>query len=189
MNVCTRCDHSWTPRTNSARCPKCNSPYWNVPRREKVFYDPAKDRPIKDALDRYIIDIHSGNITAAAYHLGVSYPKLAKLYKGEGHVIPDTIARQLVAPVLQPEIVPDAEILLPLPHMRNTYAPDFLEYYSDDSHKAECLSFREYIRSEFEGDVSLFCKAKNVVKRDALDAYTGRTRVSGYILSITCIKQ
>lgn len=34
---CLRCDHEWLRRTLDklpARCPGCNSPYWNQPRRE-----------------------------------------------------------------------------------------------------------------------------------------------------------
>lgn len=32
---CTRCGHGWYPRTPESpkKCPKCNSPYWNTPRR------------------------------------------------------------------------------------------------------------------------------------------------------------
>lgn len=31
---CHRCGHRWTPRKNEVRlCPKCNSPYWDRPRR------------------------------------------------------------------------------------------------------------------------------------------------------------
>lgn len=35
---CERCNHEWVPRDrdNEPRvCPKCKSPYWNTPRREK----------------------------------------------------------------------------------------------------------------------------------------------------------
>lgn len=32
---CLRCGHTWTPRKqNPERCPKCNSPYWNKPRKK-----------------------------------------------------------------------------------------------------------------------------------------------------------
>lgn len=34
---CERCDHEWVPREAGQEprvCPKCKSPYWNVPRRE-----------------------------------------------------------------------------------------------------------------------------------------------------------
>jgi len=35
---CERCGHIWTPRDTSKEpmvCPKCKSPYWNIPRRRK----------------------------------------------------------------------------------------------------------------------------------------------------------
>jgi Zn finger protein HypA/HybF involved in hydrogenase expression len=37
---CERCFHEWVPRANTPAnppktCPKCGSPYWNVPRKEK----------------------------------------------------------------------------------------------------------------------------------------------------------
>lgn len=35
--TCTRCGHSWTPRTGKPprNCPGCNSPYWDKARKEK----------------------------------------------------------------------------------------------------------------------------------------------------------
>lgn len=32
---CERCDHEWVPRVDHSPrvCPKCKSPYWNVPRK------------------------------------------------------------------------------------------------------------------------------------------------------------
>lgn len=34
--LCLRCGHAWTPRSAEppARCPECDSPYWNRPRRQ-----------------------------------------------------------------------------------------------------------------------------------------------------------
>jgi len=34
---CERCGHEWVPRGEEepAVCPKCKSPYWNKPRRQK----------------------------------------------------------------------------------------------------------------------------------------------------------
>jgi hypothetical protein len=34
---CLRCPHEWYPRTpkEPVICPKCKSPYWNVPRKIK----------------------------------------------------------------------------------------------------------------------------------------------------------
>ena len=36
---CTRCDHQWVPRKSTDGeprvCPKCKSPYWNKPRKNK----------------------------------------------------------------------------------------------------------------------------------------------------------
>ena len=35
--LCERCQHHWAPRRNSTQepkvCPKCKSPYWNIPRK------------------------------------------------------------------------------------------------------------------------------------------------------------
>ena len=35
---CTRCGHVWYPRQpqNPEVCPKCKSPYWNKPRKERA---------------------------------------------------------------------------------------------------------------------------------------------------------
>src|SRR4051812_48348200 len=34
---CLRCGHSWQPRKPVIKwCPKCNSPYWNKPRRKDL---------------------------------------------------------------------------------------------------------------------------------------------------------
>lgn len=35
---CERCEHKWVPRQVTSEpkvCPKCKSPYWNVPRKHK----------------------------------------------------------------------------------------------------------------------------------------------------------
>jgi len=35
---CERCEHEWIPRNKEdepAVCPKCKSPYWNKPRKNK----------------------------------------------------------------------------------------------------------------------------------------------------------
>jgi len=35
---CERCEHEWLPRDTEQEprfCPKCKSPYWNRPRRDK----------------------------------------------------------------------------------------------------------------------------------------------------------
>lgn len=37
--VCERCTHQWLPREKDREprvCPKCKSPYWNTPRRDKA---------------------------------------------------------------------------------------------------------------------------------------------------------
>ena len=35
--LCDRCDHMWASRRNSEQkptvCPRCKSPYWNIPRK------------------------------------------------------------------------------------------------------------------------------------------------------------
>ncbi len=36
---CERCSHEWIPRNKGeepAVCPKCKSPYWNKPRKNKI---------------------------------------------------------------------------------------------------------------------------------------------------------
>ena len=40
--LCERCSHNWTPRKGSDGktkppivCPKCKSPYWNIPKNDK----------------------------------------------------------------------------------------------------------------------------------------------------------
>ena len=33
---CERCGHTWTPRHTEIRiCPKCKSPYWDKPKKER----------------------------------------------------------------------------------------------------------------------------------------------------------
>lgn len=38
--MCERCGHKWISRENSNHfplvCPKCKSPYWNTPRKNKI---------------------------------------------------------------------------------------------------------------------------------------------------------
>ncbi len=38
---CERCEHIWAPRGDAEPrvCPKCKSPYWNTPRKEKKEQD------------------------------------------------------------------------------------------------------------------------------------------------------
>lgn len=40
---CERCEHEWIPRESQEPrvCPKCKSPYWNRPRKEKQDKPPA----------------------------------------------------------------------------------------------------------------------------------------------------
>lgn len=36
---CARCGHTWLPRDKKKRpiiCPKCKSPYWDIPRKRSV---------------------------------------------------------------------------------------------------------------------------------------------------------
>jgi len=34
--ICLRCDHEWTQKVEVVKvCPKCKSPYWNLPRTMK----------------------------------------------------------------------------------------------------------------------------------------------------------
>ena len=37
--VCERCGHKWVPRETTTEepkvCPKCKSPYWNVPKKNR----------------------------------------------------------------------------------------------------------------------------------------------------------
>ena len=46
---CERCGHTWAPRSklnqNPKVCPKCKSPYWDLPRR--IIDDPVTDRLIE----------------------------------------------------------------------------------------------------------------------------------------------
>ncbi len=40
---CERCGHEWVPRESSASeprvCPKCKSPYWDRPRKQKGSFE------------------------------------------------------------------------------------------------------------------------------------------------------
>ena len=34
--TCQRCEHTWIPRKSIVGvCPKCHSPYWNIPKQEQ----------------------------------------------------------------------------------------------------------------------------------------------------------
>ena len=50
---CDRCGHEWVPRDFSNLpkvCPKCKSPYWNVPKRESAMtYEEFRDK-VKEVL-------------------------------------------------------------------------------------------------------------------------------------------
>lgn len=39
--LCDRCDHIWASRKNSEQkptvCPRCKSPYWNIPRKDQSY--------------------------------------------------------------------------------------------------------------------------------------------------------
>ena len=52
---CLRCGHKWHPRSDRRpdRCPKCNSPYWDRPRK-------GSDTPI--TVDHLKYDSHSKSI-------------------------------------------------------------------------------------------------------------------------------
>jgi len=45
---CDRCDHEWIPRDSEQEprvCPKCKSPYWNTPRKERTMtYEQFRDK-------------------------------------------------------------------------------------------------------------------------------------------------
>ncbi len=44
---CERCGHEWVPRNEKDEprvCPKCKSPYWNRPRKEKGERDGDRDK-------------------------------------------------------------------------------------------------------------------------------------------------
>ena len=47
---CERCNHVWVPYNINklpTACPKCHSPYWNKPRRNKTPVKPKPKPPIK----------------------------------------------------------------------------------------------------------------------------------------------
>lgn len=48
---CLRCGHQWIPRvmteTEPTICPKCKSPYWNKPRRDRVAEQRVKKPQVK----------------------------------------------------------------------------------------------------------------------------------------------
>lgn len=52
---CDRCNHEWIPRGESETeprvCPKCKSPYWNIPRKQPsmLTYEDFRDK-IKEVL-------------------------------------------------------------------------------------------------------------------------------------------
>ena len=49
--ICERCKHEWVGRGEEPRvCPKCKSPYWNVPRKLKKK---AKKRKVDKKLNLF----------------------------------------------------------------------------------------------------------------------------------------
>jgi hypothetical protein len=46
---CERCAHEWLPKNNAKEepkvCPKCKSPYWNIPKKQTTMtYEEFRDR-------------------------------------------------------------------------------------------------------------------------------------------------
>jgi len=46
--ICERCKHLWVPRNYSKKeplvCPKCKSPYWNIPKKNKKVKNEKKNK-------------------------------------------------------------------------------------------------------------------------------------------------
>jgi len=44
--ACLRCGHRWFPRSNEKPrvCPRCNSPYWDRKRKEKIQLNKQEDK-------------------------------------------------------------------------------------------------------------------------------------------------
>ena len=43
--VCERCEHEWIPRNEGdpIKCPGCGSPYWNIPKKQKILIEHRKE--------------------------------------------------------------------------------------------------------------------------------------------------
>lgn len=191
MNTCMRCEHEWTPRLgteHSRNCPKCNSPYWDTPRREKQVFDVPLHMPGRMKLLDYIQTVHNGNMTAAAYHLGFEYPYIASLIK-KVKIIPEAILqkidsvskksapKRLTDETIEVEFNLNDPVIHPKPHMRWTLTSDFITPISADQHEKECLAFRALYHEESSDGVKAFAKINGVTVLQVKDMYSGEEKI------------
>jgi DNA-directed RNA polymerase subunit RPC12/RpoP len=87
---CTRCSHEWLPRLidrEPARCPRCNSPYWNRPRRIVECLPPI-ERIDRKSLFNSIMAEKGITVEQAAIMLGKSVTTIYNYTKATGFNVP-----------------------------------------------------------------------------------------------------
>ena len=198
MNQCTRCAHQWNPHghvSRSRNCPKCKSPYWDVPRRVKEFFDPNIHTDDRKRLLEYIDVVHQGNLTAAAYFIGVEYPYLYKLVK-HWRVVPPWIIEkistlgQMDAPkrmtvkTMSLLVDFDAPVIIP-PGFARWTEKDYITPLPPQAHIDDCMAFRRIIESEYQGDVRAFARKHGMTVANVKDIYTGAAKVPAIFKGLT----
>ncbi len=191
MNNCLRCDHKWNPHSetqHSKYCPKCKSPYWDTPRIEKIYYDHTIHGESRQKLLDYVQHLHGGNITSAAYHLGVGYPTLNKIIK-HFKVVPTTIinkidsatqtatCKKLDAKSISKSLDAESEIIIPPYAVRNT-GSDCVTAISPNEHRAQCIAFRKAVGNDHVD----FRKKHGLSPTDLKRIYSGEDRVPTWLL-------
>ena len=67
---CRRCEHRWIGRLSQppVQCPKCKSPYWDVPRKyDRLVKQVVKAAPAgADRVDFYHNGVHDGSVRISA---------------------------------------------------------------------------------------------------------------------------
>jgi transcriptional regulator with XRE-family HTH domain len=97
MKTCTRCSHVWLPRMigkDPVRCPGCNSPYWNKPRRivDEVSMDERLNRM---ARFKFILKEKGISAEQAAMITGKSVTTIYKYTKVAGLRVPVDVLTKL----------------------------------------------------------------------------------------------
>jgi hypothetical protein len=195
MLGCIRCNHVWTQRTHTGEpkcCPKCKSPYWNTPRTNREYFDPAVHGDDRKELEAYIKDVHNGNITSAAYQLGIEYPYLNRLIK-QWRVIPSHLIEKIKEIKGEPPVVEqmsqseiknsfdiNAPIQVPSGHRRWTL-DDYITPISPKEHTKECAAFRRLFADQYDNNAKNLTAKHGYSLTDIRRMYIGQDKINALV--------